>query len=301
MIGGFAPGSKRQPGCAGNIARLIWSNLRVAFGSPTPMLAHLREAVKDALPPRVVHAYRVVRHIILWPTEGEMVAARQFLSPHKIAVDVGANVGLFTSVLAWRSKKVIAFEPNLVCARHLDKVAPRNCEIIAKAVSDSVGRAQLRMPVRGGIAMDALGTIDEANRFRTETRATGSVTHEVETTTLDQELLPRLASEDSVALINIDAEGHEFAVLKGGEALIASHRPVLLVELEYRHGAPVEAVFGWLAARSYAACALVDGRNLTPIDPAALAVLQGEERLVRRLAGSRHSGYVNNVFFLPKA
>lgn len=265
------------------------------------MLAQLREAVRDALPPELVHAYRVVRHTILWPTEWEMVAARQFLSPDKIAVDVGANVGLFTSVLARRSKKVIAFEPNPACARHLSKVAPRNCEIIAKAASESAGTAQLRVPVRHGAAMDALGTIDEANRFGKEARATGFVTHKVETTTLDLELLSRLASQDSVALINIDAEGHEFAVLKGGEALIASHRPVLLVELEFRHGAPVEAIFAWLDARSYAPCALVYGHNLTPIDPATLARLQGEDRLARRLAGSRNSGYVNNVFFLPKA
>ena len=63
----------------------------------------------------------------------------------------------------------------------------------------------------------------------------------------------------------------------------------------------LEEVFGWLDTRSYAPCALVEGRNLTPVDPATLASLQSEDRLIRRLAGSRHSGYVNNVFFLPKA
>jgi len=82
-----------------------------------------------------VHAYRVVRHTMLWPCEQEMVAARQFLASDKVAVDVGANVGLFTAVLARHSKKVIAFEPNPACAEHLMEVAPRNCEIIAKAVS----------------------------------------------------------------------------------------------------------------------------------------------------------------------
>ncbi len=54
----------------------------------------------------LVHAYRVVRHTMFWPSEQEMVAARQFLSADKIAVDVGANVGLFTSVLARHSKKI---------------------------------------------------------------------------------------------------------------------------------------------------------------------------------------------------
>src|SRR3972149_4505964 len=111
------------------------------------MLAQLREAVRDALPPKLVHAYRVVRHTVLWPTEWEMVAARQFLSTDKIAVDVGANVGLFTSVLARRSKKAVAFEPSPSCVEHLKRVAPRNCEVIAKAVSDRAGRAQLRVPV----------------------------------------------------------------------------------------------------------------------------------------------------------
>lgn len=263
------------------------------------MLAHLREAVRGTLPPRVVHAYRLVRHTMLWPCEPEMVAARQFLSPDKIAVDVGANVGLFTAVLARRSNKVIAFEPNPSCAKHLRKVAPRNCEVIAKAVSDSGGKALLRVPVSQGIPMHALATIEAANRHGSEIRATGFVTYEVEKVTLDQALLGQTATE-GVAFINIDAEGHEFAVLRGGEGLIAKHRPVLLVELEYRHGAHVPEIFAWLNARGFAPRALTDGQNLAPIDPGQLLALQDETRLARRLSGSRHSGYINNIFFLPQ-
>src|SRR6187551_2692206 len=195
------------------------------------MLAHLREAVRRTLPPKVVHAYRLVRHTMLWPCEQEMVAARQFLSHDKIAVDVGANVGLFTAVLARHSKKVFAFEPNPSCAEHLRMVAPRNCEVIAKAVSDREGKALLRVPLSQGIPMHALATIERANRHDTELRATSLVTHEVEKVTLDQALLGQTTTE-GVAFINIDAEGHEFAVLRGGEGLIAKHRPVLLVELE---------------------------------------------------------------------
>jgi FkbM family methyltransferase len=264
------------------------------------MLAQLREAVRTTLPPRVVHAYRVVRHTMLWPCEQEMVAARQFLAPDKVAVDVGANVGLFTAVLARRSKKVIAFEPNPACAEHLMEVAPRNCEIIAKAVSDREGTTVLRVPVYGSVPMHALATIEEANRHGTETRATGVVTHSVETVTLDQTLLPAMSGE-RVAFINIDAEGHEFAVLRGGEGLIAAYRPVLLVELEYRHGGAVAEVFDWLGARAYVPRALIDGRTLAPVDPTSLRDLQDEVRLARQLAGDRRSGYLNNIFFLPDA
>lgn len=87
-------------------------------------------------------------------------------------------------------------------------------------------------------------------------------------------------------------------MLRGGEGLIALHRPVLLIELEYRHGAAVADIFGWLKARGYAAQALIDGRSLAPIDAGSLRGLQDGERLRRRLAGSRHAGYVNNIFFL---
>jgi FkbM family methyltransferase len=235
-----------------------------------------------------------------WPTELEMVTARQFLAKDKIAVDVGANVGLFTAVLARHSKRVIAFEPNPSLARHLAEVAPRNCEVIAKAVSDREGMTTLRVPVADGIAMDALATISTANRFETEARATAFATHEVPTITLDQILLPVVRGGDRVAFINIDVEGHESAVLKGGEGLIAAERPVLLVELEYRHGAQVEDVFDWLKARRYVPRVLADGENLAAIDPAGLRALQDGTRLSRRLAGDRHAGYVNNVFFLPE-
>ena len=178
---------------------------------------------------------------------------------------------------------------------------PRNCEVIAKAVSDKDGTTTLRVPVAGGIAMDALATIEAANRFDSESRASEFATHTVPTVTLDQVLLPLVQGGEQVAFVNIDVEGHEFAVLKGGDALIARERPVLLVELEYRHGARVGEVFDWLKARRYVPRALADGKSLTPIDPTALRGLQDHTRLSRRLAGDRHSGYVNNIFFLPEA
>ena len=229
-----------------------------------------------------------------------MAAARQFLSPETTAVDVGANFGIFTSVLARHSKKVVAFEPNPTCARHLRIVAPPNCEIIAKAVSDELGVSTLRVPVGSGVAMDALATIAASNLFDSESRATEVFIHSVETTTLDDVLLSPSKPPERVAFINIDVEGHEFAVLRGGEALLAAHRPVLLLELEYRHGAPVVDVFAWLNARRYRPFALLDGHILASIDAATLRALQDDARLARRLAGNRRSGYLNNVFFIPE-
>lgn len=265
------------------------------------MMANLREAVRQALPPQMVHAYRVIRHTMLWPHEWEVVAARQFLSNDKVAIDVGANVGLFASVLARRSQKVIAFEPNPVCAAHLAKVMPRNCEVIAKAVSDHAGRTALRVPLFDGTISHALGTLEAANHLDDSPDAANCVAYTVDTVTLDQVLLAPARSSDRIGFVNIDAEGHEFAILRGGEGMLAAHRPVLLLELEYRHGTQVAEIFDWLKQRRYVPRALTDTRNLAPIDADGLRRLQDDERLARRLAGDRHAGYVNNVFFLPEA
>jgi FkbM family methyltransferase len=204
-------------------------------------------------------------------------------------------------LLARHSKSVIAFEANPVCAEHLAKVAPRNCEVIAKAVSDRTGTATLRVPAANGIVMDALASIETANRFDTETRATQFAIYEVPTITLDQVLPASHRRGKHVAFINIDVEGHEFAVLRGGERLIASQRPVLLIEIEYRHAAAVGEIFEWLKERRYSAQALLDGRSLSPINPEALSRYQDSKRLSLRMAADRHAGYVNNIFFLPQA
>ena len=90
-------------------------------------------------------------------------------------------------------------------------------------------------------------------------------------------------------------------MLRGGEGVIATQRPVLLIELEYRHGAAVADVFAWLKAKRSRPHALIDEASLSPIDPEQLRTLQDRSRLSRRLTGDRHSGYVINVFFLPDA
>ena len=263
------------------------------------MLGRLRAAARSVLPPKLLHLYRVVRHTTLWPTEPELVTARQFLSPKTVAVDVGANFGLFTSVLARHAKSVIAFEPNRACARYLTRVLPPNCDVIAKAVSDAIGMTTLRMPLEEGVALEALATIEGANHFD-GIAAAEFVSQPVETTTLDHVLLGQRQEGGRVSFINIDAEGHEFAVLRGGQGLLVSDRPVLLIEIEYRHGSPVQEIFEWLQKRRYVARALIEGTSLEYIDPVTLGRLQDGQRLARRIAGDRRSGYVNNIFFLPE-
>jgi FkbM family methyltransferase len=262
------------------------------------MIGNLRRLAKNLLPARVVHAYRMLVHTTLSPFEREIALLPRFLAAEKIAIDVGANVGVFTTLMARHARKVLAFEPHPSCAAQLRSLRLRNCEVIETALSDRNGTAPLRVPLAAGGDLHALSTLAAGNDFQTQPEIGGIRDVTVATTRLDTALASRLAPADKVSFVKIDVEGHELAVLRGAADTVARHRPVLLVETEARHGVELDDVFTLLADQGYAAQALVED-DLRPIDAATLRELQSPERLAQKLAEPRYFGYVNNVFFLP--
>lgn len=262
-------------------------------------LSGLRRQVRGVLPTRAVHAVLMLLHTRLRPFEPELAVVPRFLAPDKVAIDAGANLGLFAGVLARGSSRVIAFEPNPQCAAHLRSLRLRNCEVVEAALSNTAGRTLLRVPVGSGDEMHTFGSIEVAN----DLRAAGAVsvmTHDVERTTLDIALAARLAAGEPVGFVKIDVEGHEMAVLEGAGDVIARNHPVLLIEVEFRHSPQVDEVFAFLHARGYGASALVRRNGLEPIDATRLRDLQSAERLERKMADPRDRSYIHNVFFLPE-
>jgi FkbM family methyltransferase len=264
------------------------------------MLGQLRRLAKNLLPPRVVHAYRMFAHTTLFPFEREITLLPRFLAADKIAIDIGANVGVLTTLMARRARKVLAFEPHPTCAAQLRSLRLRNCEVIEAALSDRDGTALLRVPLAGEGDLPALSTLAGGNDFHSQPEVETVREVAVATIRLDAAVASRLAPSDRVGFIKIDVEGFELAVLRGAADTIARHRPVLLVEIEARHGVALDDVFALLAEHGYAAHALIGG-ELAPIDAPALRKLQSPARLARKLAEPRYFGYVNNVFFLPDA
>jgi FkbM family methyltransferase len=263
------------------------------------MNASLRRLVRNLVPPRALHAYRMLRHTVLAPFERELRVMPQYLSADAVAVDVGANVGLYAAVMARHSARVLAFEPHPACAAHLRNLKLARCEVVEAALSDADGQAILRVPYEGDGELPALGTLAEANALRDGHEESKSRAIQVATLRLDTALAERLAPGQNLCLIKIDVEGHEQAVLQGAASTIAQHRPVLLIEIEARHGSDIESIFGTLRGLGYRASALIDDRGLQPIDAETLRGLQSSERLARKLVRPRDTGYVNNVFFIP--
>lgn len=176
--------------------------------------------------------------------EPELTILDGVSAPGRTFVDVGANLGLYAHAAVLRGMRVVAVEPHPLLARNLRRLFGRKVTVIHAALSDRPGRRSMYLPSHAGRELDARGSLEvAANRGLAQREI------EVESTTLDALELRE------VAVIKIDVEGHELAVLQGGRQLIQRDRPALLVEIEERHhpggSAAVFALFEELGYRCY--------------------------------------------------
>ncbi len=213
--------------------------------------------------------------------EPEIHAIYRLATENKIALDVGVHLGFYSRHLATYCSRVIGFEPNPASAALACKSLPRNVHIENVALSDTNGKAILRIPKTGAKgAEEALGTLEKANTLA------GVEFDEVEVKTArldDYELPP-------VGVIKIDVEGHEEAVLRGGSELLRRDRPACMIEIEERHNpGALSRVVEYFATLDYGAFYLKNG------DFKAMDALID----VGELQGTSARRYVNNFFFVP--
>ena len=184
-----------------------------------------REKIKRALfSPRQELKRIVARE--LRRGEPELRLLPELVDPARVAVDVGANRGVWTHQLAALCPTVYAFEPNPKMFAILDAARPANVIARRVALSNRSGVASLNVP------RSARGYSNQhASLENNWSGATEFGVVEVATERLDDLDIP------PCGFIKIDVEGHEPAVIAGAAELIARDRPTLLIELEQRHSA----------------------------------------------------------------
>jgi len=157
------------------------------------------------------------------------------LRPGGIALDVGANIGFYTVLLAIRAKaigsRVVAVEPVASNAEWLRyNLALNGCmgvaEVLELALGNKLGEAEIVLAedfLAGGVVGNAtIGSRFYGPQF---SRAT------VQLDTLDR----IWRSKPRIDIIKLDIEGYETDFLEGGRETIAAHRPVLLIEVNPWH------------------------------------------------------------------
>ena len=140
-----------------------------------------------------------------------------------VFIDVGANIGIYTTRYASQFKQVLAIEANPitfdVLRSNIALSQATNVSAACVGASDSDGHLQLRFPrsgVMGGASFD-------------ETRECNDCVVEVPVRPLDK-IAQDLAPHTPVTLMKIDVEGHEASVLRGARSILRQHKPVVLYE-----------------------------------------------------------------------
>jgi len=178
-------------------------------------------------------------HLILDGVWEEWTEAtlRRIVQPGMRVLEIGANVGYFTLLLARQTGpagSVYAFE----CDPELAQIAEDNVEINGladrvtidrRAVGETPGSAEFQRAQRhrgGGTLVHGLQQIEQLREAEREALT-------VDVTTVDDLIKSRGTSFD---FVKIDAEGAETWILNGGQSLFANAAQPLMVLMEFCPG-----------------------------------------------------------------
>jgi FkbM family methyltransferase len=155
--------------------------------------------------------------------EAEFAMLPRFLRAGDWAIDIGANLGHYTkqmSDLVGPGGRVLAFEPVpttfSLLAANVGRFQHANVSLFNAAVSDSMKLVGMSIPnFDSGLV----------NYYEAHLSSAPDARLQVLTMSLDEVSLPQ-----RVALVKIDAEGHEPEVLAGMRQLVQRDRPALIIE-----------------------------------------------------------------------
>ena len=150
--------------------------------------------------------------------EPEMALLERLVPKRSVALDIGANHGIYAYALSRLSPEVHCFEPLAECCRYIQDHHAANITVHNAALADRTGELELHVPIIGGRAVYTRASLDRPEG-RYESRR-------VEVRTLDSYELT------DVGFIKIDVEGLEAAVLRGAQRLLETCHPTMLVEID---------------------------------------------------------------------
>jgi FkbM family methyltransferase len=167
----------------------------------------------------------------------EQLFALAYLRPGDVTVDVGANIGIFTAMLASTGAEVRAFEPGTQSREDLRRTLAVNPDavvtVVPAALSDKPGTFALTLDLESSnhlIEGDPHGITESVE--------------DVDVIRLDDYLQEQPVGR--LDFIKIDAEGFDLNVLRGGQCTLQKYKPALMVETWGSSG-----VRNWLESNGY--------------------------------------------------
>jgi FkbM family methyltransferase len=201
--------------------------------------------------------------------EKDMTIFRSLLAPGQTAVDVGANLGFVTTMLAsivGPRGRVLSFEPSPKIFAKLLRTIDANA--LTQVIPLNVGCGDRPSSQR----LKSVNRNSGESSIIADGVTNGPVT-DIEVIPLDQ---VEVAWQTPIKLLKIDTEGYEPMVLRGASRLIAEHRPTILIEMGGAYVASTLESIAWLEEAGY------DVAHVRDVDWS-------------------HVGNGNDYFFLPRS
>ncbi len=199
---------------------------------------------------------------------------KYLVGPRRTAIDIGANFGVYTRILAKSFKTVHAVEPLPNLATPLRKAGPKNCVVHQIALGTSRGELELFIPhstSKGAVfalttaRADWLDSVKEGIESEHQDSVERVERVVVKMETFDDEF----GKVDDIDFIKMDIEGSELSVLEGGRRTLERQKPPMLVEAEKHCGESSVRIFEFFEELGYAAYYFRDGK-LTRTDKSIL-------------------------------
>lgn len=230
------------------------------LGSPPAPLSGTRHRLRAVRAQATAAAVRLLARSTPY-LEAEMLGLPELIAPGSVCVDVGAAAGLYTqalSQLAGPTGQVHSIEPLAFAhpgwSRILRAYGAPNVQRHRVALGARPGTEQMSVPLSRRGPVTGRSFLDtQTNGLGSNAEFAGQLAVPVPVETLDG-LCARIGLS-RLDFVKIDVEGAELHVLRGGERVIDTFRPTLLVEIEARHAARYEHgpadVQDWLVRHGY--------------------------------------------------
>ncbi len=256
---------------------------RLFAGGPRPVRSALLYATPRLIAPRLpalVARYPDGRAFFLPADHGpyaevftlgefepaQTAVVRKLLRPGDFAVDVGANLGWFSLVMADRvgpGGGVLALEPMPPTLVFLKKNLELNGQLPIELVESAVGAES------GQVDIHLFEGLPHGHASASTLDRTDYATHRADVRRLDE----LLAGKPEPAFVKLDVEGSELAVLQGAEETLAAETPpIWMIEVNYEtSGAfgytPLDLLTPFRERGGYATYRIRDGDLAPELNP----------------------------------
>ena len=163
------------------------------------------------------------------------------------AIDIGANVGVWSYWLSKYAKQVESFEPNPKIFNALKNIKINNVNSYNIALSNKSGSVNLLIP-KGSKGFSNQGASLSPIKVQGEHKSIS-----IEAKCLDE------YNFLDVNFIKIDVEGHEHEVIEGAQETIKKFKPTMVIEMEEKHNQiPIEDQISSVEKLGYQCCVLIN-------------------------------------------